>query len=87
MRGADGLLINQENGEQFQSRLWNTPSSAAERETSAIIDNWKVLGAQIEIYLVPASLANDREHRARLLGGITGCPTAISGSTACTRVT
>ena len=68
MRGADGLLINQENGEQFQSRLWNTPSSAAERETSAIIDNWKVLGAQIEIYLVPASLANDREHRARLPG-------------------
>jgi peptide/nickel transport system substrate-binding protein len=75
VRSADGVLTSQATGEPFQIRLWNTQSSAADREMNAVADSWKSVGIQTELYLIPTALANDRQHRATLPGaGLTGVP-------------
>jgi peptide/nickel transport system substrate-binding protein len=75
VRGADGMLTSQATGEPFQLRLWNTQSSAADREMNAVADSWKGVGVQTELYLIPAALGSDRHHRATLPGaGLTGVP-------------
>jgi peptide/nickel transport system substrate-binding protein len=72
VRGPNGLLVNQA-GEPWSVMLWNTQSSGAEREMNVVADSWKGIGAQTELYIVPAALVNDREGRAKLPGGgLTG---------------
>jgi peptide/nickel transport system substrate-binding protein len=74
-RGQDGMLISEGTAEPFTLRLWTTPSSAAEREMNAVADNWKSVGVQMDLYVVPTALARDRQHRAQLPGaGLTGVP-------------
>jgi peptide/nickel transport system substrate-binding protein len=73
-RGPDGSLTTG-TGELFQLRLWNTPSSAADREMNALADSWKSVGVLTELYLIPTALTSDRQHRATLPGaGLTGVP-------------
>ena len=38
------------------------PTTGADKDAAIITDGWKALGAQIGIYFIPASLADDREH-------------------------
>jgi len=72
VRGAGGVLASQA-GEPWSLQLWNTQSSGAEREMNVVADSWKGIGAQTELYIVPAALVNDREGRAKLPGaGLTG---------------
>src|SRR5207245_10557278 len=65
VRGANGVLTSQATGEPFQVLLWNTQSTGAEREMNVVADSWKAIGAQTELYIVPAALVNDRENRAK----------------------
>jgi peptide/nickel transport system substrate-binding protein len=68
-RSSGGVLTNQASGEPFRFQLWNTQSSGAEREMNALADNWKSLGVDVELYIIPTPLLNDRQHRASLSGG------------------
>jgi peptide/nickel transport system substrate-binding protein len=68
-RGSSGQLTHQTSGEPFRFQLWNTQSSAAEREMNALADNWKALGVDAELYIIPTPLLSDRQHRASLTGG------------------
>lgn len=68
-KGPSGTLTHRASGEPFRFQLWNTQSSGAEREMNALADNWKVLGVDVELYIVPTALLNDRQHRANLTGG------------------
>jgi len=69
IRGASGILTHQSSGEPFRFQLWNTQSSAADREMNALADSWKVVGVDVELYIVPTALLSDRQHRASLTGG------------------
>ncbi len=73
IKDASGLLRHQSTGQPFRLLTWNTQSSGAEREMNAIAASWKVAGIEMEQYIVPSALLNDREARAKLAGvGITG---------------
>jgi peptide/nickel transport system substrate-binding protein len=61
-RGADGALVHQPDGERFESVISVRPTTGADKDAAIITDGWKAIGAQIGIYLMPASLADDREH-------------------------
>lgn len=73
VKDAGGVLRHQSTGQPFRILTWNTQSSGAEREMNAIADSWKAVGIEMEQYIVPSALLNDREARAKLPGvGITG---------------
>jgi len=68
IRGADGLLTNQTTGERFEITLNGSQSTRTEREQGIIADGWKTTGAQVQTFIIPAALNNDREYRSLLLG-------------------
>jgi peptide/nickel transport system substrate-binding protein len=73
LRGADGILVNQTTGDRFEILLHGSASTRTEREQHIIADGWKAIGAQVNLYIIPAALANDREYRSTLTGaGLIG---------------
>jgi len=62
LKGSDGKLVHQPDGERFESFISVRPTTGADKDAAIITDGWTALGAQIGIYLMPASLADDREH-------------------------
>ncbi len=68
VRGADGILIHQPSGERFEVELHASAGSDTERKLTIIADEWKSVGAQVSIYIVPPQLAQDSAARARLPG-------------------
>lgn len=65
-RGADGLLVNQQ-GERFELQLTARGLRDA-KEQLIIADNWKAVGAQLDLYDMPPALQADREVTSTLPG-------------------
>lgn len=73
VKNASSVLTSQSTGESFRFQFWNTQSSGAEKELNVIADSWKQLGVEIELYVIPTALLNDRKYRAELPGaGVSG---------------
>jgi peptide/nickel transport system substrate-binding protein len=73
MKGAGGILTHQTTGERFEVMLYSSQGANVERAINVIADDWKAVGAEVELYVIPIALASDREHRSRLPGaGFTG---------------
>lgn len=66
-RGADGVLIHQ-SGERFELLIHADQAGAIEIEQNIVADGWKVLGAQINLYIIPNALRGDGEHADTLPG-------------------
>lgn len=68
VRGANGTLTHLGTGERFDVQLNSTAGSDTERKLSIIADNWKALGVQASLYIIPAARVQDSEHRTKLPG-------------------
>ena len=67
-RGADGILVHQPSGERFEVELHTSAGADSEQRLAIIAEDWKAVGAQVRLYVVPAQLAQDQAARARLPG-------------------
>jgi len=64
---ADGVLTHAQTGERFDIQL--TARGARDtKEQHIIADNWKAMGASIDLYNIPPALQSDREHVSTLSG-------------------
>jgi peptide/nickel transport system substrate-binding protein len=59
-RGADGIMVHT-SGERFEMEIWTNPQ-ASEKGTAIIADNWKGVGVDSRVNIIPAARANDREY-------------------------
>jgi peptide/nickel transport system substrate-binding protein len=59
-KGSDGILTHT-SGERFEMEVWTNPQ-ASEKASTIIADNWRAVGVDAKIYVIPAARANDREH-------------------------
>jgi peptide/nickel transport system substrate-binding protein len=71
-RGADGMLIHTATGERFEGDLWASDQIGAEREVTIIRDQWKLLGANLGISVLPKVRERGFEQRFPL--SLTGEP-------------
>ncbi|MEA2640065.1 MAG: peptide/nickel transport system substrate-binding protein [Chloroflexota bacterium] len=66
-RGSDGTLTNNQTSERFVTQL--TARGPGDAKAQHIIaDNWKAVGAQVELYEIPPALQSDRELTSTLSG-------------------
>jgi len=63
-RGADGTLVHASSGERFETELWMNPQ-ASEKALAIVADQWKAVGVDAKIYVIPPARAEDREHTAQ----------------------
>jgi peptide/nickel transport system substrate-binding protein len=68
VRGPDGGLVHRGTGDRFGVLLNSTAGSDTELKLGSIADNWKALGAQPSLYIIPAARVQDAEHRVKLPG-------------------
>jgi peptide/nickel transport system substrate-binding protein len=61
--GGGGLLTNAA-GTTLDVEIWNSQEGGTERESILIADNWKAVGINASIYMIPAARDRDHEHRA-----------------------
>jgi len=66
-RGADGTLAHGPSGERFEMELWMNPQSS-EKALAIVADQWKGVGVDSKIYVIPPARAEDREHTAQHSG-------------------
>jgi peptide/nickel transport system substrate-binding protein len=67
-RGPDGILVNQQSGERFETAVWNTRGGGHDRENSVVADHLRAVGMASDQYIVPTSRMDDSEHRASFPG-------------------
>ncbi len=73
IRGADGILVHQPDGERFDILLYGSNSPFVEKEQNVIADGWKAIGALVNFHIIPTALGGDREYRSKLPGaGLNG---------------
>ena len=60
--------MHRRSGDRFEVELNSTAGSDTERKLSTVADNWKALGVQASIYIIPPARAGDAEHRIKLTG-------------------
>jgi peptide/nickel transport system substrate-binding protein len=68
IRGPDNVLAHRATGERFDVQLNSTAGSDTELKLSSIADNWKAVGVQPSLYIIPSARAQDAEHRVKLPG-------------------
>ncbi len=69
VRGADGILVHQTTGERFEIEV-RARSSEFERAANVIASDWKNVGAQTSLHVVPAALADDRSQEGSAPGAL-----------------
>jgi peptide/nickel transport system substrate-binding protein len=65
VKGSDGVLVRQPDGERFESTLSVRPTTGADQDAPIITAGWKAIGANVGYYLIPAALASDRSYQAK----------------------
>jgi peptide/nickel transport system substrate-binding protein len=50
-------------GQTLDMEIWTTPDGGGEQEAAILVDNWKSVGINGSIYLIPAPRQRDLEHR------------------------
>lgn len=65
VRGADGTLAHSQSGERFETELWTTVGTGTEKEAHILADGLKAVGIRLNVYVLPAALAQDREQQSK----------------------
>jgi peptide/nickel transport system substrate-binding protein len=65
-RGPDGTLVHTATGERFATAIWGLTGQvfATERQLSILAEDWKALGAQVEIMPIPTNRQSDGQFMA-----------------------
>jgi peptide/nickel transport system substrate-binding protein len=66
-RGADGVSISSASGERFDIQLWGR-GAPDEPVLNITADNWKAVGAQPSLVIIPPARLSDREYEATHAG-------------------
>jgi len=64
IRGPDGLLVHERDGERFQTEVAGAQGGDRERALSVIAAGWKDVGADTRVNLLPAAVAGSYEWSA-----------------------
>ena len=72
-RGADGALVHAENRERFELEI-RAREAASERGMNIIADQWKAVGVQSTLLVVPPSRRQDIEYEATRPGVLISNP-------------
>lgn len=59
-RGAGGILTHT-SGERFEIELWNNPQTS-DKTATIMMDNWREIGVDPKLYIIPPARSEDREH-------------------------
>ena len=68
VRNVDGVLAHHPDGERFASELMIRPGAGPLRQAQIITDNWKAIGAQVDIEVLTGAVLNDAQHLATRVG-------------------
>lgn len=63
-RAQPGGMASNAAGAALDVEIWNSLEGGTERESAIIADNWKAVGINASIYMIPAARDRDHEHRA-----------------------
>ena len=66
-RGADGVVAN--GGERFQSEVWVNPQASGPAG-AVVADNWKAVGLDTSLHIVPLARAQDRGYISQRPGAL-----------------
>jgi len=73
VKGQDGILVHQQTGERFETTLYSSQGANVERAINVAAEDWKAMGAIVDLAVIPIELGSDRQYRATLPGaGYTG---------------
>ncbi|MEA2640572.1 MAG: peptide/nickel transport system substrate-binding protein [Chloroflexota bacterium] len=64
-KGSDGILVNANTGDRFETDLWNR--FALQKDQAIVADNWKSVGVLANVKQLP--VARDRQLEAEINGG------------------
>jgi len=64
--GPDGVLEHQQSGERLELMLYGGPAQF--KDLNVIDDEWKSVGVDVDLYVVPPELDRDRQTRSTLPG-------------------
>jgi len=76
--GPDGVLVNAETGERFETAIMSKRGTGAERALGAIADGWKQVGVQAEFDILTVANQDDREYQSRRPGPYFTSPSGIN---------
>lgn len=60
-RGRDGILTHGPTGERFEIEIW-VQAQALAGAGAIVADNWKALGAEVKLNMIPPARTSDREY-------------------------
>ncbi len=76
--GADGVLVNGETGDRFETAIMSKRGTGAERALGTIADGWKQVGVQAEFDILTVANQDDREYQSRRPGPYFTSPSGIN---------
>ena len=62
-RGDASSPVTNAAGQTLDIEIWTTADGGGEQESAVLVDNWKSVGVNASIYLIPAARQRDLEHR------------------------
>lgn len=74
IRGTEGVFVHQQSAERFEIQISGRPGAGAERQLEIIASDWKALGAQPVIHLIPPAQVANREYLATYPGALLSNP-------------
>lgn len=76
-KGVDGVLTNSRSGEPFKASIWANAAAGFDKLGYAVAEDWKALGAQTEVFQIPAARTGDREYEMGYPGAfVANVPTS-----------
>lgn len=63
-RGPDGILVHGPSGERFEVQLRADQGAGKEKEVTIIGEDWKAIGANATIDIIPSAREGDREYES-----------------------
>lgn len=76
--GPDGVLVNAETGDRFETAIMTKRGTGAERALGTIADGWKQVGVQAEFDILTVANQDDREYQSRRPGPYFTSPSGIN---------
>jgi peptide/nickel transport system substrate-binding protein len=68
VRGSDGNLVHQQTGERLELEINGGDTRYIKQEQNIVADSWKKVGVQVNLFNLPAALANAMENRVERAG-------------------
>jgi peptide/nickel transport system substrate-binding protein len=77
-RGADGVLVDSQTGERFETAIMAKSTSATERALNVIADGWKQVGVQTTFDVLTPANQDDRQYQSTRPGPYFTSPSGVN---------